>query len=132
MKKLIALLAAAACTIATSGIAATYSTEATMTRQKEKGRYLVEVRVLELVERDGQITERLVARPRIDSAPGVPASLYQGLQPSHPNYEKEENVTVDVSWPEVGTTDFATCAITVKLGDKVVSKTRMKVTVEEK
>src|SRR5689334_11208092 len=105
MKKLIALLAGSACVIATTSttIAATYSTEATMTRQKENGRYLVEVRVLELVERDGQITERLVARPRIDSAPGVPASLYQGLQPSHPNYEKEENVTVDVSWPEVGT-----------------------------
>lgn len=131
MKQLLAILVATLCAI-TATKAATYSTEATMTRQKDKGRYLVDVRVLQLVEHDGQLTEQLVARPRIDSAPGVPASLYQGPQPSQMNYQDEENVTVDVSWPDLGKTGFAICTITVKLGDKVVSKTKMQVTVEEK
>src|SRR5262245_43005199 len=126
MKKFITLLLAAACAIATTALAATYSTEATFTQQKDKGRFLVEVQVSQLIDQDGRLTERLIARPRVDSAPGVPASLYSGLQPSHPNYRNEENVSVDVSWPEAGHSGFAICSVTVKLGDKVVSKSKLK------
>lgn len=132
MKKLIPILVVSACALATTALAASYSVEATMTRQKDKGTYEVLVRVSHLVERDGKITEELVSQPKITSSPGVPASLYSGLQPPNPDYAEAENVSVDVAWPEVGKTDFAVCAITLKLGDKVVSKTKMKVTVEER
>ena len=127
MKILLLLAASAFCTMTT--VAANYTTEATITQQKDKGRYLVEVRVSQLIEQNGVVTEQLIARPRIDSAPGVPASLYSGLQPSHPNYHKEENVSVDVAWPEPGKGGFAICDVTVKLGDKVVSRSKMKMEV---
>src|SRR6185503_1207825 len=132
MKTFITILVAAACAVASTSFAATYSTEATMTRLKDKGTYEVVVRVSQLVERDGKIAEELISQPKITSSPGVPASLYSGLQPPNPEYTKVENVSVDVSWPEVGKKDHAVCTITVKLGDKIVSKTKMKVTVEEK
>jgi hypothetical protein len=108
-----------------------YSIEATMTREKDKGTYEVVVRVSKLVERDGALSEDLISLPKITSAPGVPASLYVGLQPPHPEYAKAENVSADVSWPDVGKRDFAVCTVTVKVGDRVVSKTKMKVTVDE-
>jgi hypothetical protein len=103
-----------------------------MTRQKDKGTYEVIVRVSHLVEQGGKVIEELIEQPKITSAPGVPASLHCGVQPSDRDYSKRENVTVDVSWPEAGKQDFAVCTVVVKLGDKVVSKTKTRVTVEEK
>ena len=132
MKTLIAVLAVAACAVASTAVATTYSTEATMTRQKDKGTYEVVVRVSHLTERSGEVTEELIEQPKITSSPGVPASLYSGLQPSDPDYTEKENVSVDVSWPEAGKRDFAVCTVVVKLGDKIVSKSKMQVTVEEK
>jgi hypothetical protein len=132
MKILIALLVTTACLAATAAVAAHYSTEATITQQKDKGRYLVDVRISQLIEQNGKLTEKLIARPRIDSAPGVPASVHQGAQLSQPDYQTAENVTLDVSWPEHGQGGFAICDITVKLGDKVVSKSKLKVQVDAK
>ena len=132
MNKLITLLVGIACMVAITAVAASYSTDATMTRQKDKGTYEVLVRVSHLVEQNGKITEELIEQPKITSAPGVPASLYCGVQPSDRDYKKKENVSVDVSWPEAGKQDFAVCTVVVKLGDKVVSKTKTRVTVEEK
>ena len=132
MGKLIAVLLVTACAVANPAVAATYSTEATMTRQKDKGTYEVVVRVSRLIEQDGKVTEELIDQPRITSSPGVPASLHCGLQPSDRDYTKRENVSVEVSWPEAGTRDFAVCAVVVKLGDKIVSKTKMQVTVEDR
>ena len=132
MKKLITILVATACAVASTAVGATYSTEATMTRQQDKGTYEVVVRVSQLVERNGKVTEKLISQPKITSSPGVPASLYSGLQPPNRDYRKEENVSVDVSWPEAGKRDFAVCTVSVKLGDKIVSKTKMQVMVEEK
>jgi len=132
MKKLIILLVATACAAASTAVAASYSTEATMTRQKDKGTYEVVVRVSHLVERDGKIIEELIEQPKITSAPGVPASLHCGLQPSDRDYTKRENVSVDVSWPKAGKQDFAVCTVVVKLGETIVSKTKTRVTVEEK
>jgi hypothetical protein len=131
MKKTI-LLIATAWVLATTAVAATYSTEATITQQKDKGIYLVDVRVLQLKQQNGKITERLIARPRIDSAPGVPASSYSGLQPSQSNYQNKENVTLDVSWPEAGQSGFAICNVTVRRGGKIVSKSKLKVEVDNK
>jgi len=132
MNKLITILVAAACVVAGTAAAASYSTEATMTRQRDQGTYEVVVRVSHLVEQDGKFVEKLIEQPKIRSAPGVPASLCCGVQPSDRDYTKRENVSVDVSWPEAGKQDFAVCTVVVKLGDKIVSKTKTRVTVEEK
>jgi hypothetical protein len=132
MKKLIVILIATACAIASTAVAATYSTEATMTRQKDKGTYEVVVRVSKMVKKGDGVVEELIVRPKMVSAPGVPAKLYSGLQPSNRDFATKENVSVEVSWPEAGKRDFAVCAVMVKLGDELVSKTKMQVTVEEK
>jgi len=132
LKNHIVLLVVGLCTLAATAFATSYSTEATMTRQKDKGTYTVSVRVCRLVERDGKITEQLIAHPKIISGPGGPASMYQGLQPPNPDYQKKENVSVDVSWPKVGESDFAVCTVTVKLGNQVVSKSKFQVTEDER
>ena len=103
-----------------------------MTRQKDKGTYVVLVRVSQVVQRDGKAAEELVAQPKIVSAPGVPASLFTGPQPSNPDYGTRETVDVDVSWPEAGQKGFAVCEVTVKLGGQVVCKSKTQVAVEEK
>ena len=131
MKTFIAILVAAASAAASTAVAANYFTEATMTRQPDKDTYEVVVRVSHLVEQDGKVTEELIDQPKVTSSPGVPASLHSGLQPSDPDYATTENVSVDVSWPEVGKRDFAVCTVVIRLGDRLVSKTRLKVTVEE-
>jgi hypothetical protein len=131
MKKHIALLIVTLTTIAGTTFATSYSMEATMTRQKDKNTYTVVVRVSRLVEQDGKLTEQLIAKPSIISYPGGPASSYQGLQPPNPDYPKEENVSLDVSWPKVGKSGFALCIVTVKLGDTIVSKSKLQVSVDE-
>ncbi len=130
MNKLIAIVMSATGAVATTAVAATYSTEATMSVQKNEGTYKVVVRVSQLVEQDGKLTEQLIAEPRITSTPGVPASLYSGLQPANPNYANKENVSVDVSWPYPNESGTALCAVLVKRGDKVVSKSRLQLKVE--
>jgi hypothetical protein len=131
MNKLIAILLATAFVTANAAFAASYSTEATMTRQKDQNTYEVNVHISHLIERNGTVAEEVIQRPRLISSPGVPASLHCGLSASDPNYAKDENVSVDVSWPETGKRDFAVCTVVIKLGDKIVSKTKMRVTVEE-
>jgi hypothetical protein len=130
MKKHIALLVAVL-TAVSSAFAASYSTEATITPLTAKGQYEVVVRVSQLIERDGKVTEELVSQPKVLAGLGVPASLYSGLQPSHADYQKEDNVSVDVSWPEAGKSGLAFCTVTVKRGDKVVSKSKLQVRVED-
>jgi hypothetical protein len=132
MTKFIALFFATSLALAAPAVAANYSMEATITDQKDKGTYLAEISVSRLLEQNGQVVERVIARPRISAAPGVPASLYSGPQPSQADYKTEENVCVDVSWPEAGQGGFVICSVTVKLGDKVVSKSKMKVQIEAK
>ena len=110
--------------------AAIYSTDATMSVQKDEGTFNVVVRVSRLLEQDGKLVEKLVAEPRIQSGPGVPASLYTGLQPTDPNYANEENVNVDVSWPYPNESGTAFCAVTIKRGHEVVSKSRLELKIE--
>jgi hypothetical protein len=131
MKKYIALLIVTLTTITGTAFAALYSTEATMTRQKDKNTYTVVVHVSRLVEQDGKLTEQLIVQPNILSNLGEPASMYFGLQKLDPDFQKQENVKVDVAWPEARKSGFALCTVTVKLGDKTVSKSKLQVIVDE-
>src|SRR5579862_1254342 len=130
MQKLTLLFLAAALGSAPIAIAATYSTDATMSLQKDAGTYLVEVRICELTEKNGKVTERIISQPRLLSAPGVPATLYSGAQPGKSGYAKTENVTVDVSWPYPNESGTAFCSITVKRGDSILSKSRMQLKID--
>jgi hypothetical protein len=80
--KLIALLLMTGCLTVSKGSAASYSTDATVSLQKDEGTLSVDVRVSRLVEKNGRSKEQLVAAPKIRTAPGVPATLYTGLQPT--------------------------------------------------
>ncbi|MEY2411085.1 MAG: hypothetical protein QOF48_3755 [Verrucomicrobiota bacterium] len=131
MKTSIAILATFI-TAAFPLLAASYSTEATITQHNEQNTYEVIVRVAHLVEKDGKLTEELVARPKIQAGLGTPASMYVGLQPTHLNYQNEDNVTVDVSWLKAGDSGTAFCSVTVRRGDKVVSKSKLQLKVEGK
>jgi hypothetical protein len=132
MKKVITILLVIAFALASTAIAGSYSTEATMTRQKDKGTYEVVVRVSQLIDRGDEVIEELIGQSKITSSPGVPASSYSGLQSANPDYATKENISVDVSWPEIGKRDFAVCTVVVKLGEIIVSKTKTRVSVEEK
>src|SRR5688572_25513504 len=99
MRKHIALLFASFTAVG-SALAASYSTEATMTPTKANNQCEVVVRVSQLVERDGKMKEEVISAPRILTNFGTPGSLYVGLQPGSADYHKEDNVSVDVSWPE--------------------------------
>jgi hypothetical protein len=103
-------------------LAATYSTEATMSLQKDEGIYNVAVSVSELTERNGKTVERVIAKPRIQSSPGVPATLHTG--------DDKETVTVDVSWPYPNESGTASCVVVVKQADEVMSKSRFQLKVE--
>jgi hypothetical protein len=130
MQKLALLFLAAALGTARVTIAASYSTEATMSLQKDEGTYLVEVKISELTEKNGKVTERLISRPRLLSSPGVPATLYTGAEPKNPDYAKEENITVDVSWPYPNESGTAFCSVTVKRGDSILTKSRMQLKID--
>jgi hypothetical protein len=125
-----ALFLMTACLAASTGAAANYSTEATISLQKEEGTLNVDVRVSRMEEKGGKLVEELVAAPRIKTSPGVPGTLHQGCQPADPSYAHEDNVTVDVSWPYPNETGLALCAVTVKHGDEVVSKSKWQLKVE--
>lgn len=137
MKKLTAVLIASISTFAATAADTTYSTEATITprapaRGTHKNLCEVVVRVSKLFEQDGKVTEEVVSEPRLLVGRGDSHSSFVGLCPPHPNYQTEENVTVDVFCPKSGDRGFASCTVTVKRGDKVVSKSKLKVKVEDK
>lgn len=101
-----------------------------MSLQKDNGTYLVEVKVSELTEQNGKVSERVISRPRILSAPGVPATLYSGPRPGNRGYANEENIAVDVSWPYPNESGTAFCSVIVKRGDSIVSKSRMQLKID--
>ena len=107
-----------------------YSTEATLSLQKEEGTCKAVVQVSKLVEQRGKVRWQLISQPRLQFAPGSPASLYVGLPPSNPNYTKEDNVSVDVSWPYPNESGVALCAVIVKRGDNMVSQSKFQLLVE--
>jgi hypothetical protein len=132
MKKFIALLVAAASAVAFTAVAENYSTEATITPHKDKGTYDLVVRISQLIEQAGKQSEKLISQPRINTAPGVPASLYVGPSPAQADYQTAENISMDVSWPKAGESGVAFCTIIVKRGDKIVSKSKFQLKVDDK
>jgi len=108
----------------------TYYTDATMSHQKDEGTINVIVRVSRLLDQDGEITEQLIAEQKILSVPDHPATTYTGLSPTHQDYDKEENVSVEVSWPYPNESGTAFCTITIKRGDRIVSKSRLQLEIE--
>jgi hypothetical protein len=110
--------------------AGSYSTDATLSLHKDEGTLDVDVRVVRLEEHSGQPAEELIAAPKIKTAPGVPATLYTGCQQGEPDFTTKENVTVDVSWPYPNESGTASCTVTVKLGTKVVSTSKMQLKIE--
>ena len=129
MKKHVALLIASL-TAVSSALAASYSTEATITPHNDKSAYEVIVRVAHLIARDGKVTEEVVAQLKIHSPLGTPASSYSGLQPTHQDYQKEDNVTAEVSWPRADQGGTLSCTVTVRRGDKIVSKSKLQLKVD--
>ena len=101
-----------------------------MSLQKDEGELNVDVRVSQLVDHGGKPVERLVCAPRVKTAPGVPATLYTGPGRTDPSYANEDNVTVDVSWPYPNESGTAFCAVTIKRGDEVVSKSKLQLKIE--
>jgi hypothetical protein len=127
MKSFLTLIVAVAVVLSYTAAAASYSTEATITPLANKGQYKVDVRVSRLVEQDGKLVEKLISQPKILSGLGCAASFYQGLQPTDPDYQKKESVSVDVSWPYPSESGMGLCTVIVKLGDDVVSESKVEV-----
>lgn len=125
MKKYQILTIAASACFSCAATAAPYLTEATITPLLDKGQYRVDVRVSRLIQKDGGQVEEVVGRPRILSGVGCPASFYQGLQPADPNYQNEDNIRVDVSWPYPKESGLAFCTVTVKRGDELESESKL-------
>jgi hypothetical protein len=132
MKKFITLLVATASAVAFTAVAENYSTEATITPHKDKDTYEVVAVISQLVEKDGKQTEQVISRPRITSAPGVPASLYSGRTPKDSDYQTTDNFSMDVSWPKAGEKGVAFCTVTIKRGDKLVSKSKFQLKLDDK
>lgn len=125
MRHPIIIAAAALLSHVVVAAAAPYLTEATITPIPDKGQYRVDVRISRLIQQDGKQVEELVARPRITSGLGCPASFYQGPQPAQPEYQTEDNVRVDVSWPYPKESGLASCTVIVKHGDELESESKM-------
>ena len=130
MKLFNAILMAAIVLPGPAATGATYSTDATMSLQKDDCTYNVVVKISELTERDGKVTERLISQPRIKSTPGVPASLYVGGKQGDPTYREQENISVDVTWPFPNESGTASCAVVVRRGDEIVSKSTLRLNVD--
>ena len=77
-----------------------------------------------MIEKNCKQIEKLISQPRINTAPGIPASLYVGPSPAQADYQTAENVSVDVSWPKAGESGVAFCTVIVKRVDKIVSKSK--------
>jgi hypothetical protein len=105
--------------------AISYSTEAAITPMPDSDRYRVDVTVSRLFQKNGRLVEEVVGRPRIDSSEGCGATFHQGPSPGTPEYTTQDNLTVDVSWPYPNESGTALCAVIVKHGDTVVSKSKL-------
>jgi hypothetical protein len=130
MKRLFQLLLATALAAAPTVVADSYTTDANMSPQKDEGTIDVRDRISRLLNQDGRASQELIAEPRIRSSPGVPGSLYVGLQPAHPDFAVKENFSVDMSWPYPMETGTAFCSVTIKRGDTIVSKSRLQLQIE--
>jgi hypothetical protein len=129
MKSLFAVTVAAAISIGSVCAYDAYSMDAAITLNKETKEYQVFAKVLKVGDGKKKDSEEIVARPRIVSARGVPASFYVGPAATDRAYRKSENISMEVSWPEDST---ATCTITVKRGDKLLARSKTQLNLQDK
>jgi hypothetical protein len=108
-----------------------YSIEATITPLRHEGQYEAVARVCRLVDRNGVQTEELLSKPRIVSSAGETGSFYVGPDRNNSNYKKVENISMQVVWPKENQPGAAICTIVVKRGDKIVTRSRMQITLNE-
>jgi len=130
MKQLVACLIAAVCA-ATTVTAQSYSTVATMKHITGTDHYVVDAVISQLVDKDGGQVEKVISHPRVQTSAGVPASLYAGPSEKDAKYQSEDNVSMEVTWPKPGEGGMATCSLVVKRGDKITSKFKFQLQVED-
>ena len=116
-------------------VATAYSTEATLLRIPGGSSYWLLMWVSRLTEEHGRMAETVIARPCRTIEPGVPEMpLYPDLKATgsfpfarrtvdSPNTPEEE-VSVIVVW-EGEQRDIPVCSVTIKLQEKIVSKTKI-------
>jgi hypothetical protein len=108
-----------------------YSIEATIKPLLQDGQYEAVARICRLVERNGVQTEEVLSKPRIVSTAGEPGSFYVGPDRNNSNYKKVENISMEVLWPKENQPGVAICKIVVKRGDKIITRSKMEITLNE-
>jgi len=102
-------------TVRTTG-ANPYDVEA-MILPRPNGQYVIDVNITQTTQRDGKAEKRNVARPRITTSLGVPASLTSGSDAD------AENVTLNVDMPKEAE-GKAVGKVIIKRGDKVLGEAK--------
>lgn len=103
-----------------------YLTEVTITPDKEKSQYQVEVRVTPLAPEQGRFGWTPMTNSiRITAPLGQPASGFSGA--TGPG---QQGMTAEMFCPKPGEGDFAFCTVTVNRGSKVVSAAKFRFRVE--
>src|SRR5262245_21119275 len=100
--------------------AASYSTDITLIRQSESNRCEVEVTVSKLSS-SRATSENIIARARVAVSLGKTAKSFVGVPGA-----KKESLSVELSWPEGGTSDHALCWVTLNRGPTVLVANRFR------
>jgi hypothetical protein len=120
MKSFTALLATImTLTVAHAADQRSFTTEADVKWDGTAGQYLITTRVSELIAREAETVEKLIAAPRITVVAGKPASITDGPTDG-------TQVRADVFWPESGSDKPASIVITLKSEGKVLTRTKFK------
>jgi hypothetical protein len=120
-----------------ASIVPTYFTKATLIRkQKDSPEGLLLVRIARLNEQDGKVTDKIVSLPVLELEPGVPVTPIQpgwsamSGSKSGGMHGAEEHVEVEVAW-EGEHNDEPVCTVTVRLEERIVSKTKLALKVKD-
>ena len=79
------------------------------------------INISALTEQAGRTTETLISSPRVLANRGQIASCFTGSKDP-----KAENISVEVFCPLKSARDFASCAVTVRQGNELLSRSVMK------
>lgn len=124
MRTLLAIVFAMLCVVASVAGPASFSTDATIKASGEAGSYELAVRISHFVKSHGKFEEETIEWPKLKFSRGLPASLRCGLGPKYP---KNGTADIEVSWPEAGTVGWAVYTITFRLGERVLSRSRIEI-----
>jgi len=107
---------------------ATYLTDISIKRFKDKNQYEAVVRVKRLLERHNAVTEEDIGQPiRVTGSFGTKISGGRAE-----GRHGVEGVVVDMFWPTQDEPEFAVCTVTVTRSGKVEAKSRLKLKAEAK